>query len=1734
MGQVFVSNTYPENYFDAAVEANGKTDLKTKSNYWMSKPRSKNSSVWERLTYEFSDRSPISSISFDLLSVGAEYQIWYYDADGHKLPLLRDDYNQIRFTVSSHDDWGTWVHWSFNCFPCIAVKLEFDMRRVNDEKAPSDDYSLGLRKLAIKRSIVSREDAAIGLRPSTDILGNKISKTVMDWNADKVIDGSHSTFWKCEPQISQDAVVCLYLDIRDKYGQGQYFDSVSIDPVYSGSLMNIYYSNDDRKGERLPSFDAYEMQTSSVDYVSGSGYVFKNDDLSWMKFDTVKTQIENDGSWAMGIDWWPTSPITSERDIIYIGDLCRVSTANGGIDFTYYVDGSPHVLHQDLPAPIRYNRSNIVSDRIDTQVIIEFGVQRDTETVARLRVRVINKYLLSGRVDDDETSETHEELSAQISELADGIPDGFRTDRGSSVQVDAINHEIVIPPHSSFEIPIDTSKMDPSVYKEDGRSFSIDIRMSYFTDPAYVEDARMTVSSEQGANSVTWWRGAPDQSPSSLSVNDELIATNEFLNPNFSNAGFWKPELVDNDGDARMENGRLIIHGRTKVRSLTHAPYTLLPNTAYTFSAIPEFENTEFYKPYKLFVYDGKTEQFWFIEPIDVESGKRASVTFTTPDDTGLLSFGFTGGDSDDSIVSWTKPVLCKASQWDRMQKLNISFFSGDSTTDIDAIDIPRYNDELNLNPKNDVDAGPILGSVVYPQWAVERPFGGDPSYMSPGNNQYQTDNWIYIKGGSSFMFSFYAKSESGFSKVQPYIIDSSGSQYFCDRYDISDVEFGWKLIYARVSIPNNHAPDKAQFGIMEKDPTLRTVIGDLHVYDNGIAFRDPVKYATTTMTSMVRSGNKRYVRIDNVSDYGSIHLSKISVLLNRGEVSDIVGSTIKIQSLGGTLSGYLLKQQAMKADIKDDRFITSPKRYVSPDSYDHSSTLANSLIYGRFYDESVLRGGVSDSIYDAKVWYPALTSQKLKRNRYVIPAPVSAKYVKLEFSQLTAIQYPIENESAVMSYRVYPLDVTREMLQHAVLDQSLKNGKTSVDTAANTQMLSESVRQMFSGISSGNATLNRDIQSSLYQNADTKINNVKLPDFYSPNAAGSIGDQTVLETTSSGTYTGTSGSQASTMSNSSSRSAVESVNAAAADQAIYTAQHNESLISLAQRFGLSDWRLLMDENSYLDDTPTRQTIPGRIPGYWIMPGQQVAIPASQMRQILSNSKVDVVRRTSTSTAMTVFSDLRSSTPDTTVIGPKFFGRGSIHYYETRTAKRTQSIAYVVGIRELSVRIVNLLSERDDRAVNFYSMGMPIWHLSHCYLTDRDVCVPDFSSGSDVATAETDLLTFQSYFRTIKVISTNRDSLVSRRYLPFEGDPWHGPEYWDNHKELDCVWDDKSPDDPKIEEDNGGAWDSRRYSWGQSWIRPIIPGKEELVWYDGELVRHIILDPEDRIFGPDGKQIPYTCLLGTIHLPMNSMTVIGSALFSLAPANPGHPDQMVETRIQLATGQDFDDFKIDEEVHFDDRITDSWQEVQSSRYRLTDMKWDCQVFLTFNNWERLDLYIRYAYVETGTTRVLAKNVDSPGDMDYEDITSIVGRNDSEYTFKQTGHHLQVKIEMLDPQDWFSSMTVIPIFAPEEDAVFLEQDIIRSIDIMRLDGTPAPHEIEMGDHLQLGALVTYLSGKTSGPTNEGFEWKSSHTGIFTVDSKGLVTPVTVMGTASVTATRAGITSEPFQITTVLHN
>lgn len=1714
MGSAFISDTYVNEYYQAAAKQKKKTDLKTRSQIWLSQPREADSKVVEVLTYNFASRAPISSISFDIYSVGAHYEFWYWDSDGTRLPLIRNDYNQIMFEVESKEKWDEWMHWSFDVLPCVATKLEVRMSRIHDDLAPQSVYSLGLRKLAIRRQVNARADAALPMRPSKDILGNTISKTVKDWQPAMMIDGKDWTFWKSEPQIAQDAVVCLYMDIRDKYGQPQYFDSIDIDPVYAGSQMNVYYSNDDTEGDRDVPMCAYDSVMTDMSWSSRTeddqnliGHYDMLTTASKMAFDLKQTDIDLSGSWIVGMSWRPVLPLKSNDQVLFsLGKNFYVKQV--GKSFQFWYQDAAGMKHLDLPFPdlgsalnsqfpsgIAYLRGKRRGENRDTEIRLDFGMDRSAEEVLRIRTRFIVKNYDTGEVIADKSVQKALRTSVQLSTIVDEIPKGFVANQNSKAEdkdktVALINSgtEVRIPPQKSWDIPLKdmSDLLDLSSAEDD---YDITVTLNYRTDEDYDDGGRLAVYESDPPKNQTWWNNGENRSASHLSIDSATPYTNYFDNPKFIASGSWKPEDVSGNGTYAMTGNSLALTGKIRVRNVHKLGTEMSGTVRYVFSAVPTFSGTvNWYKDYGLYVYDGNKEEYLAFSSGAIASDKRVVLEFNAPAEARLLAFGFVGG-GDGQTVTWSKPMVCTARDWESMQAKSIDYFDGSIYASSLAL-LPRYNKELNLNRLLDLEK-PALGDISMPSSIdgvqfSKRPFAGNISLLKPFLNRYDEhaiSDWIWCKGGTCLAFEFYAKSVNGFPDIQPVIIDGASVIVWPDRYQKTETSDGWWKVLARVTVPFDHDAEYMSIGLYERSTVSHTFYGDLHVYDNSDSFEDRPKYNTVRISKHISkkmtsvSLDDIVVRVSN-SSKAFMYVSSCSVKADASKISSIADTTSYIGSVQGRLESFVMKQEALPKDMTNadgaykDKFLANPDRYVSPDAYDMSSTLANSLIYGRFKDEDVLRGGIADSWYDAKEWSPLMMGRKLAKTKYIASIPVEAKYVKLEFTQLTAMQYPIEAADIKSSYRVFPTDLTAEMLKRVQADASVKNNKQTHANGYNSA-LTTTQQNYYKSIDLSNLSEAFQAKQDLYSNdLDTEVDNTANPIGYLPNIGADIIGAQASEYTSTALYNGQQMNSISSNETSTKLSLLARMNA---QYQIYTAQASESLLALSDQYGLEDWKILLDDNGYVQDNSDKSASSGRIPGYWLFPGQQLSYSAANMKQITSTSKVDVVQKTSTSQAITTVADTRTVKPVLNVIGQKYFSYPMVHYYETRTATRTQSIAYFVAIRELSVNLIDYLQQRDNVTWSFYSLGSSPWHLNGGYMTTQNIFVPDFSTGADVAVAETDIMHSQSYYRTVKLLSVNRDSLASRTYLDFNGEPWHDSGYWDKYPWLDCKWDDSTPDDPNVYEDNGGAWNSNRFAWGDTWTGTIVPGKEWEVWYDGELVRHLVVNKEDRVFDANGAQVPFRYKLGELMVPSNSLVSLGISLFNLKKTNPSNPSKHTECRIQLVSGKYSNSYLIDEELGFDGSLLSAWQDFITSRQHLLDTTYTCQVWLYFNDFEQLDIYYKSAFIETGTMRVLMKNRE---DLDWEDVTSAVGRTDSQYTFKTAGRDMQIKIEMYDPQDWFGQLIVIPIYMPQEDAVDWASSAVHEVRIIYSNGSDIQLSGYAGNVFDVGVKVYWQSGLTN--------------------------------------------------------
>jgi hypothetical protein len=121
-------------------------------------------------------------------------------------------------------------------------------------------------------------------------------------------DESAPLIWKSEPQPIPGAVVNFYADLRDSRGRAQTIDQIFIDPLYLGSRVNLYYSNDlTSTGNFESSRSALTPNRAALNQVtaSSSNLDFGADQTSYIVFDNTYLDFDPAQDWWLGIDWQP-------------------------------------------------------------------------------------------------------------------------------------------------------------------------------------------------------------------------------------------------------------------------------------------------------------------------------------------------------------------------------------------------------------------------------------------------------------------------------------------------------------------------------------------------------------------------------------------------------------------------------------------------------------------------------------------------------------------------------------------------------------------------------------------------------------------------------------------------------------------------------------------------------------------------------------------------------------------------------------------------------------------------------------------------------------------------------------------------------------------------------------------------------------------------------------------------------------------------------------------------------------------------------------------------------------------------------------------------------------------------------------------------------------------------------------------------------------------------------------
>jgi hypothetical protein len=367
--------------------------------------------------------------------------------------------------------------------------------------------------------------------------------------------------------------------------------------------------------------------------------------------------------------------------------------------------------------------------------------------------------------------------------------------------------------------------------------------------------------------------------------------------------------------------------------------------------------------------------------------------------------------------------------------------------------------------------------------------------------------------------------------------------------------------------------------------------------------------------------------------------------------------------NFAGTMSATVIKLENYAENYP--AFMANPEIYVNPNPVQPdpnsgivpSTTLDNAIFAVDWTLQDVGYGGGHSSFYTNKTWTPIFANYVTQKGKLYFPQPVMAKYLQLEFSNLTEESYPVYDSGIAVRYQTFPLSVTAQA--RAVPPSVIASGALAINGQIQT-----------GGIGSVNW-----LNASTITMATTSIFGMAVPP----------------QPVSSGTAVTAGGSLPNTLGSDASATAVE-----VATPWVYRRQIPNTdvlasqLVALLTQAGAGAASGIQTLAPYTNSTspigatmapsitfsPSSTALPLQGTDYWVVPGQTLALAANVMTGLTQGTQVQLNRKPST--------DYRLR-----------FNTTCTHQYTTKTIVRDAAIAYFAGLREVSAFVTNYIAHQD-------------------------------------------------------------------------------------------------------------------------------------------------------------------------------------------------------------------------------------------------------------------------------------------------------------------------------------------------------------------------------------------------------------------------------------------------------
>lgn len=378
---------------------------------------------------------------------------------------------------------------------------------------------------------------------------------------------------------------------------------------------------------------------------------------------------------------------------------------------------------------------------------------------------------------------------------------------------------------------------------------------------------------------------------------------------------------------------------------------------------------------------------------------------------------------------------------------------------------------------------------------------------------------------------------------------------------------------------------------------------------------------------------------------------------------------TIGFSDFRGLFTAHIVK---LEHHDSSTNFQSNPDVYVSPDPEVSdatgvlpASTLDNAIYAAAWTTQEHGTGGGHETRYQDKTWTPIWRDYVCQKGRLKFPQQISAKFLKLEFTNLTEEPYPIFDSGIKTTYRVFPVSVTQTITQR-------NRGLIGTLFAIGADILLSHV----GNVNWLNPATVTNAYNAIYGRTVQPIQVTTGPAFNSstlPNTPRlEVEQQTRQEVSSPWVY----------------RRSPFNLSSLAAHWLNTTSAPNIQGISIGPETVAEEANTSFTPLVQSRVTPT--SLPTQEASWWKFPGGTLRMPAAVMEGLCYSTQTVCRRKPSTEIRLR-------------------FNTTCIHRYDTKTAIRDAAVAYFAGVREVVPMITTYIDTLDPEVFKFDTYDSSQW-----------------------------------------------------------------------------------------------------------------------------------------------------------------------------------------------------------------------------------------------------------------------------------------------------------------------------------------------------------------------------------------------------------------------------------------